>query len=300
MSHYSTGGGAIECFTRETIRACIEILQQIDATVATEVRGNRSLTKSLNVEIAQALLNDKEIDWPLGAVVGSRLWDYLNELVVTTTDLKILRAPHEEPRNMVMNRLPLFKDCTARQDPNGLIVSEAIPLTYHSGSTRRNFDESLGNLRSLEIQLRAMWWKKTVLSKERENMDDAKGQERSEAHVALKTSYVLKEPEKEFNPSSAATHLPPATHSALAVLQTPAAARPPPALVIVPQNPAAAHTPAKQPTWHFNQCLVPHVKWVGKPGENWYNYGEGHDDGDDVVSLQYCCWADLDMLDIET
>lgn len=138
---------SMESFARETIRAALAILRDADLRVPLRMRevAGSTLSKILDVEIAQSLLNDKDITWPLSVVVEKSLWNYLDDLIESATQLadfqlEIARSEVDyrqlQTYRKALVRLETFSDRSAMQDRHGMVVSESIPLGGYTADGR--------------------------------------------------------------------------------------------------------------------------------------------------------------------
>ncbi|KAJ4293530.1 hypothetical protein N0V90_008813 [Kalmusia sp. IMI 367209] len=129
----------IESFARETIQASIDILREFDNEFSHLMRETNSISKVMDINVAQALLDDKEKPWPLSVMISSVLWNCLDQLFNTATEIATFKLDipdaldeytelHKQRR--FLSRLSTFTDSTAKRDLNGLIVSEMIPLGH--------------------------------------------------------------------------------------------------------------------------------------------------------------------------
>ena len=120
----------IESFARESIRAALAILRDADLRVPLRMRevAGSTISQTLDVEIAQSLLSDKAVTWPLSVVVEKSLWNYLDDLVesaIQLADFQLEIARCETD----YRQLQTYRRVLVRlEDRHGMVVSESIPL----------------------------------------------------------------------------------------------------------------------------------------------------------------------------
>lgn len=131
----------IESFTRETIRACIAILYTVkehtDENMAT-VLASEERPETL-CKLAQQLLDNRHVPWPITVTTNRALWRYLDKLyraAVHNTPQAVAENILHHRGLYVLQRLPTFDDPYASWNVDGLVLCEQLPLEQRrSGGT---------------------------------------------------------------------------------------------------------------------------------------------------------------------
>ncbi|KAJ4293531.1 hypothetical protein N0V90_008814 [Kalmusia sp. IMI 367209] len=160
----------MECFARETIRGAIAILANVDVQAAKYMKNDiaQEDKASARSAIAEALLSNDDVSWPISVQVGSQLWDNLSDLITSAKT-----PPYDSSNYALCNaryalvRLPTFRDATAVCSSDGLVVHEQMPLVHLRRGTKyvdlelddRSF---ISNFVMLQT---AVQWKQSTLKK---------------------------------------------------------------------------------------------------------------------------------------